>query len=348
MKEPGNELKKEIRPVRLHLELRNDYLSDDQKRMLGRYGEAPGGVMTRDILIPSDMPLHNLHYAIQQLFGWKNSHLRKFLLPEEIYMGLTKGTLRGWSDLVGVLFQPPSEGEGDLFWDDDYETGSIRNWLKKKYTGPYTYGGAMEDPAVAREDIHELLASFIALKVREPFSDYMERVQKGDDPEIKILREAPLVDLTLEEMDSSTGLDSYPGSLLERLEGDQLLAAEDGDLGGEELFPVTRELIYTYDYGDNWEVFITKFSDCDDLLEDNLIGRHELEEARKMVVRLHRPVCIARAGVNVVDDVGGLGGFADLLETLYEGEDKQEVISLRTWARSAGWSTAKTSLWNML
>ena len=119
-------MKNNITPVRLHLELKDDYLSDYQKRMLKRYGEsASGDSITRDILIPSDMPLHNLHYAIQKLFGWQNSHLRSFYLPERVYSELTDDTVRGWSDLVGILFQPP-EAEKDVFWDDDYESGSFK------------------------------------------------------------------------------------------------------------------------------------------------------------------------------------------------------------------------------
>ena len=68
-----------IFPVCLHLELKDDYLSDYQKRMLKRYGESSTGTsIMMDILIPSDMPLHNLHYAIQKLYGWNNSHFRRF------------------------------------------------------------------------------------------------------------------------------------------------------------------------------------------------------------------------------------------------------------------------------
>ena len=164
-----------IAPVRLHLELKDTYLTDYQKRMLRRYGESiSGDSITRDILIPSDMPLHNLHYAIQRLFGWQNSHLRSFNLPKQIYDKLTGGTVKGWSDLVGILFQPPSEAERDIFWDDDYKSGSIKVWLRKKYTGPYIYGGKMEHPEVARQDIEELLERFKMLEVRESFSDYMK------------------------------------------------------------------------------------------------------------------------------------------------------------------------------
>ena len=117
-------MKKDIKTLCLHLELEHNYMLDYEKRMLKRYGESStGNSISRDIIIPSDMPLHNLHYAIQKLFGWQNSHLRRFYLPENIYNRLTQGTVKGWSDLVGILFQPPSEMEDDLFWDDDYKSG---------------------------------------------------------------------------------------------------------------------------------------------------------------------------------------------------------------------------------
>lgn len=340
--------KQEITPVRLRLKLSAEYLSDDGKRMLRRYGEAPDGVITRDILVPSDMPLHNLHYAIQKLFGWQNSHLRRFYLPEELYQELTRGTVRGWADLVGILFQPPSEAEEDVFWDDDYESGSIMTWLKKKYTGPYFYGGTMEHPEMARQDIEALLDRFNPIKVRESFSDYMDRKEKDPNTKIRILKEAPLSELTLEEMNASLMMDAGTFSLMERLNVDRLLASEHEVTGREGIFPVTRELFYNYDFGDNWTITITKHSHCDDLLRNNIISIDELNEAMAKVVRLHRPVCIDRQGLSVMDDVGGLSGFADLLATIYEGEDKVEAAETRTWAKGMGWSAAKVSIKKML
>ncbi len=66
-------------PVHLHLELTHPWLDDDQKHVLWQYADATReGALTRDILIPSDMPLHHLHYVIQRLYGWQNSHLRTF------------------------------------------------------------------------------------------------------------------------------------------------------------------------------------------------------------------------------------------------------------------------------
>ena len=344
MKSNISSIKNEITPVRLHLELRDDYLSDYQKRMLRRYGESiSGDSITRDILIPSDMPLHNLHYAIQKLFGWQNSHLRSFYLPEEIYDKLTGSTVKGWSDLVGILFQPPSEAEEDVFWDDDYERGSFKVWLRKKYTGSYIYGGTMERLEVARQDVQELLEHFRMLEVRESFNDYMKRAEQDKNAEMRIIKKAPLIDLTLEEMNSSIMIDGGTESLLERLEVNKVIAAQGEDIASKELFPVTKELIYNYDFGDNWIVKITKYKDCEDLLKQNIIDEYELEEAEEIVLDKHKPVCINKVGVSVLDDVGGLSGFADFLGTIYEGEDKEEVSSARAWAKSLGWSATKVS-----
>ena len=344
MKNNISSIKNEITPVRLHLELKDDYLSDYQKRMLRRYGESTSGEsITRDILVPSDMPLHNLHYTIQRLFGWQNSHLRSFYLPEEIYNKLTGGTVKGWSDLVGILFQPPSEAEEDVFWDDDYERGSFIVWLRKKYTGPYIYGGTMEHPEVAKQDVQELLERFRMLEVRESFSDYMKRVERDENSEMRIIKKAPLINLTLEEMNLSLMLDGGTESLLERLKVNKVIAAQGEDINLEGLPPVTKELIYNYDFGDNWIVKITKYKDCEDLLNNNIIDKYELEEAEYTVLDRHKPVCINKVGVSVLDDVGGLSGFANFLGTIYEGEDKEEASSARAWAKSLGWSTTKVS-----
>lgn len=338
-------MKKDIKTLCLHLELEHDYMLDYEQRMLKRYGESStGNSISRDIIIPSDMPLHNLHYAIQKLFGWQNSHLRRFYLPEDIFNSLTKGTVKGWSDLVGILFQPPSEMEDDLFWDDDYKSGSISTWLRKKYTGPYVYGGSIEEREVARQDVQDLLDSASMLDVKEPFEEYWERLKEDKDAKIKTIKRAPLIDLTLEEMHASLDIGNSTENLLERLEVDKLLVAKGEVLSSEELFPVTDELIYNYDFGANWEVKITRHKDYRDLLKKNLVDKMEIEKAEELVISKHKPVCINKDGLSVFDDVGNLSGFANFLGFVYEGDDKEEMSDRRAWARSLGWNTRKQAL----
>lgn len=342
-------MKNKITPVRLHLELFDDYLSDYQQRMLKRYGESTDGKsIRRDILIPSDMPLHNLHYTIQKLFGWQNSHLRCFILPNDIYHQLTGNTVKGWANLVGVLFQPPSEATEDLFWDDDYKSGSINTWLRKKYTGPYVYGGVMEHPEIAKRDMQKLLDRFETIEVHESFNSFLERRKTNENAEMKVLKTDSLINLTLDEMNASIFLEGGTESLLERLEVNKLLAAQDEELPSDEISPVTKELLYNYDFGDDWVIKITKHNDCEDLLKQNMVGEDELEEAKNTVIDKHKPVCIHKEGISVLDDVGGLSGFANFLGTIYEEENKDEASQARTWARSFGWNAAKISCKKML
>ncbi|HEY5560278.1 MAG TPA: hypothetical protein VIK72_00730 [Clostridiaceae bacterium] len=331
--------------VHLHLELKDDHLDDEEQKILSKYGgSSTGDSIIRDILIPSDMTLHNLHYAMQTLFGWQNSHLRRFILPEEIYNRLTCRTVKGWTDLVGILFQSPSECEQDVFWDDDYQSGSIKIWLKKKYTGPYFFHGITEELKWAQNDVKQLIEHFAIVEVGEPFSDYMNRSKGDDKTKPKIIKNAPLIELTLEEMNNSIIIEGGTESLLERLEIATVLAFKDDDICiNEDIFPVTNKLIYNYDFGDDWTITITKEKDCKELLENGYISKDALSEAETTVMTKHRPVCIHKDGVFVFDDVGGLPGFVGFMKDIYEGEDKEEGRNLKAWAQSLGWSKRKIS-----
>src|SRR5699024_4529634 len=139
-------------------------------------------------------------------------------------------TVKGWADLVGILFQPSSEAEGDLFLDDDYRSGSIHTWLRKKYTGPYIYGGEMEYLKIARRDVQELLDRFNKIKVQESFMDYMKRKEQDEHAEVKVIKEASLVDLTLDEMDASLYIEGGTDNLLETLEVDKLLSYHEDNI----------------------------------------------------------------------------------------------------------------------
>lgn len=85
----------------------------------------------------------------------------------------------------------------------------------------------------------------------------MARKSQDKNAEIKIIKIAPLIELTLEEMNSSLMIEDGTESLLERLEVNKIIAAQGEDIGSDGLFPITKELIYNYDFGDNWRVKIT-------------------------------------------------------------------------------------------
>ena len=112
--------------------------SAEEERVLRAYGQVKyGSTISRDILVPGDMPLYALHYVIQRLFGWQNSHMHRFCLPLKRFLGVTGNAAGNWSKLVGVLFRSPWMDEEDQFWADDYVSGSFLKWIRKKYTGPF-------------------------------------------------------------------------------------------------------------------------------------------------------------------------------------------------------------------
>lgn len=199
----------------------------------------------------------------------------------------------------------------------------------------------MEHPRHAQEDIMKLLNYFKMVDVKESFSEYYSRPEAERGDGLRTLRRAPLTELTLEEMNASIILESGTESLLERLEVDKILAAPSQQLAVGGLFPVARELTYYYDYGDNWTIVITKADNCEDLLQANELSRDELVWAQEVVLTKHKPVCLKKDGLAVMDDVGGLSGYAKFLGTIYEGKDKEEAKNYRAWARSLGWGTAK-------
>ena len=140
------------------------------------------------------------------------------------------------------------------------------------------------------------------------------------------------------------------------------------------LSPLFDTLFYEYDYGDGWCVKITVldqydrktnadrsqssvfaidvFTEADKLSRYRYFqnGEEVDEELRAILAYVdakERPRCIAADGLNVLDDVGGLGGFRDLLETL-SGDDPEEKESMQFWARGQGWTGRKTKPENIL
>ncbi|MBP3875895.1 MAG: hypothetical protein J6E41_09390 [Lachnospiraceae bacterium] len=415
---------------RLHMELYADHTYDDTTQALRQYGALQyGNNISRDIVVPADIPLYALHYAIQRAFGWQNSHLRQFELPEDRFRAVTDGNAATWSRLVGILFRSPLMEEGDEFWADDYEGGSFRNWLRRKYTGPYMSQCRGEGILSCLEDMKKLdlqeeyyLLYERAYNHRSEIYDgkeYLSQVSpvydfKGNRrPEprswhrdreeiharVEIVRMENLPSEALRFI-----FERNPMALLERLPLNAVLApgimtlpdAPEGltdqereylDSGilqsGRDLYrslekrvrriaedridspqlqplptPVTDVLLYNYDFGDNWKIRITASENCPDLVASGRITQAALDRANVKCREVYRPVLIARDGEMLVEDVGGLHGFADFLRTINpdlggmdpdEKEDaRRERKEYLTWARSLGWHRGRSTDFNLL
>ena len=172
----------EVNPIRLHLELvrKDDYFglngeaakeyrkkeAEETSRVLKTYGEVKyGDTISRDVIVPGNMPLWALNYVIQKCFGWQNSHLHQFELPEEQFQRVTNGKSEYFMNLVGVAFRSPWMEEDEEFWNDDYEDGSFKTWLRKKYTWPYESMCHGEGIWQCRQDMKEMKKRFAYVEV---------------------------------------------------------------------------------------------------------------------------------------------------------------------------------------
>ena len=418
--------------VRLHLELADRYRSEATKgpwidakeaNVLKRYGNvAFGSTISRDVIVPANMSLHALHYVIQQCYGWQNSHLHSYKLPEKSFDALTVGGVNDWIRLVGLLLRSPLMDENAQFWDDDYETGSFKTYLRKKYKWPQADLCGGETYRFCKRDVETLIERLGAeafnvdwaknandndediviacyparnengISSKRPGYISDDRVTKTETMMFSDLPARALVYLF--EDDTQALLERLPiGSIL-AFGKDGLLsngyplavgeycckscdqfmadvdtvnnsltiegADDDNDEDDENarwkeamytpqphIPPVADHIFYNYDFGDDWCVRISGSHNCVDLVKQGRVKQEEIDDALKLYIKKGLPSCIARDGVNVMDDVGGLGGFAEFLETI-NGEDEDEKVSMKEWASGMGWSKRKVAPKNVL
>ena len=213
--------------LRLHLELVCD-LDRREKEILRRYGKVKNSI-SRDVVVPPDITLHALHYAIQRAFGWQNSHLHHFSVDHafecENVAAVTGDRLGNWGRLCGRYFRFPidftdEQEMDDVYWDEDYDEGmSYKIWLRKKYTGPYTYGGIGEHYLAAQTKYRYLVESNPMVRVSPSFRNYLENKGKQSADRIK-----PIETLTIEE--ANRFFESGVCELQERLRLDEVLSTE--------------------------------------------------------------------------------------------------------------------------
>ena len=126
--------------------------------------------------------------------------------------------------------------------------------------------------------------------------------------------------------------------------------------------PVSNELIYKYDYGDNWEVKITCEAEyVGDVESGNVIrfystdGTPADKELSDLIFKQciidGNPICIAADGLPVMDDVGGVSGYCDFLKCIKTGEEGgmyDDPEDSKDWARSMGWTGRMSKPENIL
>ena len=366
---------KTTKVMRLKLELQG--IDDEYLAVLRQYCGAQEGY-SREILAPSEMTLHGLHYAIMRLFGWLNGHLHCFTLPQKSMDAFTRGQFSEYLRMVGLYFRSPiNRDEQDIFWDDDYEgEASFRNWLRRKYTAPFYFYGVSERFMAARNNVSIFIHDNRTLQVIP--SNQIGYVRK------------PLDEIRLDE--AVTTLDGGLGDLVERLTLEEILSEKPATeesisqlcreaavfyernvkaleekvvkitkkkLGEDvthymmaeamlplnpKVLPLTDSLNYEFDFGDGWEIRIK----LKEVYDSDNTGDEKLSTQVKQVMETGRPLCIAMDGnLPLVQDVGGIHGYCDFLKTI-NGKDADARQEMLEWARGLGWTGRKQTAERLL
>lgn len=367
--------------LKLHLELDLDECSEQDMDVLRKFGKVDKTI-SRDVIVPADITLHALHYVIQKLFGWQNSHLHHFEFPETVFDKLTEDSFLKWCSLAGVYFRFPDEEIDDLFWDDDYEPNvSFKSWLKSKYKGPYLYGGIGDYYYENQCRVQELKQQLPVFQVRPSFEEFLQL--NGKEPEERIVS---LANASIKEFKNSIDLGGDLTHLLERLNlkdylflpknnyfldsiDDKIAFLEDGleenlktwrkyrmnvdayydnfcqcvTVSTVRMQAQSNQLFYYYDYGDGWKVSIDL---TEDFYEEDLDG--EYGHFIRSVLETYSPVCIQADGLPVLDDVGGVGGYIDFLRTIHLSRSERKREEMCEWAGSLGWTGRITQPKNFL
>ncbi len=366
-----SKLHQHIRPIRLHMELMRDDFSQAEEvkttYVLQTYGHvAYGDTISRDVIVPDDMPLWALHYTIQKCFGWQNSHLHRFELPQRQFERITDGKLWKYMELTGVVFRSPWMDENEEFWNDDYESGSFKTWIRRKYSGPYVSLCHGEGIWQCRQDTAQIRDQFAYVKMKPHLGDKTEyfgcpvpisenEYRQRGSMEVYTFNDIPIQAAWYISEGSCT-------QLLERLTVGEIFALHDRgiddklvassfipqcfeDVMNEELQreieeclrydsyalqpkirSLTDTLYYNYDFGDNWHVRVTASLGAADLLESGRVSQEELGQAVLLLMEKYRPVCIAQDGCFVLDDVGGMDGFVQFLKGINQPDKGKAAV----------------------
>lgn len=264
---------------KLHLELD---INDADFNVLKKYGKVNSGI-TRDVLVPGSMTLYSLHYLIQRAFGWENSHLHKFSYEQKVLDKYIGNKFGKWAPMCGLYFRFPYDMNydiQDIYWNDDYEEGeSIKSWLRRKYTGPYSYRGMLEHYLIAQSKARNFMIENPTIELGYSFEDYKKgktgtrefNTVEAPVDALGLYFESGLTELlerlTVEQV---IGLKSDESAVFEFIENEDNLFDEKydklkGDNSSKDMWllrddpkvqPLSDTLVYSYDYGDGWTVII--------------------------------------------------------------------------------------------
>lgn len=329
----------------LNLELNIDNLEDDEKYELRKLAKINGSTISRDVLVPSTISLHKLNYLIQKAFGFSNSHLHMFSLQDDVYNSLMKNNIENYISLVGTYFRIPDE-DCESYWDDDYTEGrSFKNWLKSKYQNDKLFLGKYDNFFYQYNLLDEYINQYDEYNDKKYLDSALDEVDDKYLCRFNELMENRYISEILTNnninCDEIIKLGKRERIKYQKFKNNTL---SDSDNKIEAIEPLTNMLVYRYDFGDGWKINITLknihtqiINDFGKYYEDFNHDISNYDEEKLDYVLEVGPICVKADGLNVMDDVGGVYGYLDFLNKIYNNDpEKEELLNWSTiwdWKR---------------
>lgn len=158
-------------------------MPDEDWAVLQRYAQLQKGFI-REVLVPAGMSLCALHYMIQRLYGWQNSHIHRFCLPADTFDAVTEqGSIDAWERLCGVLFRFPNEEDMGSY--DGYDgTQSLKTWMRRRYSGielPFSLGDTYLENQKQVRDLEKMRQSRARMQQASTLDELYRVVDIGGD-----------------------------------------------------------------------------------------------------------------------------------------------------------------------
>lgn len=261
----------DVKAMKIRLSVDTEHMSAAELEMIEKeYGVKRG--WTRDLIVPSYIPLHYLHYIIQRAFGFEDTADHLFQLDSEQFETITEESLRNYCRLCGVLFRFPFGNDEEMYWDDDYDARkSIRKWLKEKYEGAWDTDAGTGYKYVDNQyriwqwlgdkvhDFHKFIPAFES-------EDFYETLKKLGAPE-----EYSIGELDEAGVDEIEGMGQFSANnILESLSLDDIMIVE-------------PEVIDFMDFADGLETAEDQLLDDLDSLEKANEKMKEAQELNKVL-----------------------------------------------------------------
>ena len=137
--------------------LKKDALTDEQKACLKKFAKVKEAI-SRKVLVTGASTLWQLHYVIQQAFGWNDEFLNRFALPEAAFKDMTQDRAKVWGELCGIVFRYPDGDVEDYNWHAcDYRTNyNLKLWFREKYSQAEEYGGEGDHYVINQNQVEHL------------------------------------------------------------------------------------------------------------------------------------------------------------------------------------------------